>query len=155
MKLGQKSVKNLVGLLRDLKTPKFHSEINWPLPTMTNTISEKEEGKLPENSTIIRFFRFWSLLPCPFTGPKMFCASPNFFVSYKINLHTYCAGPKPKLKDDLHIVNSVLVPSQKYLEWHWMQFQFWSGQNFFWLAQNVLGPVEGQGINTLLIIRYS
>ena len=31
MKLGQKSVKNLVGFLGDLKTPKFHSEINWPL----------------------------------------------------------------------------------------------------------------------------
>ena len=31
MKLGQKSVKNLVGFLEDLKTPKFHSEINWPL----------------------------------------------------------------------------------------------------------------------------
>ena len=31
MKLAQKSVKNLVGLLGDLKAPKFHSEINWPL----------------------------------------------------------------------------------------------------------------------------
>ena len=31
MKLGQKSVKNLVGFLGDLKTPKIHSEINWPL----------------------------------------------------------------------------------------------------------------------------
>ena len=29
MKLGLKSVKNLVGFLGDLKTPKFHSEINW------------------------------------------------------------------------------------------------------------------------------
>ena len=28
MKLGQKSVKNLVGFLGDLKTPNFHSEIN-------------------------------------------------------------------------------------------------------------------------------
>ena len=28
MKLGQKSAKNWVGFLRDLKTPKFHSEIN-------------------------------------------------------------------------------------------------------------------------------
>ena len=31
MKLGQKSVKSLVGFLGDLKTLKFHSEINWPL----------------------------------------------------------------------------------------------------------------------------
>ena len=31
MKLGQKSVKILVGFLGDLKTPQFHSEINWAL----------------------------------------------------------------------------------------------------------------------------
>ena len=31
MKLGQKSVKNLVGFLGDLKIPKFHSEIKSPL----------------------------------------------------------------------------------------------------------------------------
>ena len=31
MMLGQKSVKNLFGFLGDLKTPKLHSEINWPL----------------------------------------------------------------------------------------------------------------------------
>ena len=31
MKLGQKSGKTLVGFLRDLKTPKIHSEINLHL----------------------------------------------------------------------------------------------------------------------------
>ena len=31
MKLGQKSVKNLIGFLGDLTTPKINSEINWPL----------------------------------------------------------------------------------------------------------------------------
>ena len=31
MKLEQKFVKNLVGFLGDLRTPKFHSEIKWPL----------------------------------------------------------------------------------------------------------------------------
>ena len=34
MKLGQKSVKKLVGFFGDLKTPKFHSEINRPLEQM-------------------------------------------------------------------------------------------------------------------------
>ena len=29
--LGEKYVKHLVGFLGDLKTPKFHSEVNWPL----------------------------------------------------------------------------------------------------------------------------
>jgi hypothetical protein len=31
LKLGQKSAKTLVGILGDLKTPKIHSEIDWPL----------------------------------------------------------------------------------------------------------------------------
>ena len=37
MKLGQKSVKHLVGILGDLKTPKIHSEINQPLGNKTTT----------------------------------------------------------------------------------------------------------------------
>ena len=40
MKLGQKSVKSLVGFLWDLKTWKFHSEINWPLESSS---AEKAE----------------------------------------------------------------------------------------------------------------
>ena len=32
----QNSVKNLLGFLGDLKTPKFHSEINWSLATPKN-----------------------------------------------------------------------------------------------------------------------
>ena len=38
MKLRQKSVKNLLGFLGDLKTPKFHSEINRPLGQTWNYI---------------------------------------------------------------------------------------------------------------------
>ena len=34
-----------------------------------------------------------SLMPCPFTGPKMFCASPNFLYHTK-NLFIYCASHK-------------------------------------------------------------
>ena len=33
------------------------------------------------------------LMPCPFTGPKMFCAGPNF-LSQSNNLFTYCASHK-------------------------------------------------------------
>ena len=33
--IGQKSVKNVVSFLGDLKTTKFHSKINWPLPIST------------------------------------------------------------------------------------------------------------------------
>ena len=39
MKLGQKSVKHLVGFLGDLKTPKFYSEIDWPL-ALSHVLSE-------------------------------------------------------------------------------------------------------------------
>ena len=36
--------------------------------------------------------------------------------------YTFCARPK----DDLYLVNSILVPAQNFLEWHKMQFNFWS-----------------------------
>ena len=38
-RLGQKSFKNLVRFLGDLKTPKFLSEINWPLKAIVNVSS--------------------------------------------------------------------------------------------------------------------
>ena len=41
-----------------------------------------------------------SLLPCPFTGPKMFCANPNFLSQPK-NLTAFSASPK------------TIVPAQK------------------------------------------
>ena len=44
------------------------------------------------------------LMPCPFTSPKMFFASPNFLCRTK-NLFTYCARPK----DDLHSVKLIFV----------------------------------------------
>ena len=33
------------------------------------------------------------LMPCPFTGPKMFCAGPNFLSQPK-NLTAFSASPK-------------------------------------------------------------
>ena len=44
MKLGQKYVKNFIGFLEDLKTPKIHSEINWPL--VESSSAEKAESIL-------------------------------------------------------------------------------------------------------------
>ena len=79
---------------------------------------------------------------------------PNFFVLVQI----FCASPKIWLH---------LVPLQKLLCWHknqfyWMQIIFLSGTKCLWLpqyvnkflvwhkkfgpAQNILGPVKGQGI---------
>ena len=50
-------------------------------------------------------------MPCPFTGPKMFCAGPNFLTRTK-NLLTYCASHKhfvPDQKDNLHSVKISVV----------------------------------------------
>ena len=79
------------------------------------------------------FMNFF-LMPCPFAGPKIFCASPNFLIQPK-NLTAF----------------------------YWMQIIFLSGPKCLWLpqyvnkflvwhqkfgpAQNILGPVKGQGIS--------
>ena len=89
-------------------------------------------------------------MPCPFTGPKMFCAGPNFF-------------NQPKN----------LVPLQKSLCRHknqfcLMQIIFLSGTKCLWPpqylniflvwhkkfgpAQNILRPVKGQGKRQLQAI---
>ena len=54
-----------------------------------------------------------NLMPCPFTGPKMFWAGPNFLCQIK-NLFTYCA----RQKDNLHSVKLFFVPAQKFLMKH-------------------------------------
>ena len=38
------------------------------------------------------------LMPCPFTGPKMFWAGPNFLCQTK-NLFTYCGSHKHFVPD--------------------------------------------------------
>ena len=70
-----------------------------------------------------------TLMPCPFTGPKMFCACPNFLSQLKICLH--------------------LVPLQKILCWHknqsyWIQINLDQPETFWDLY------VKGQGIKGML-----
>ena len=60
------------------------------------------------------------LMPCPFTGPKMFCAGPHFLCQTK-NLFTYCASHKHFVTDkkvNLHSVKLVFVPAQIFLKKH-------------------------------------
>ena len=84
-------------------------------------------------------------MPCPFTGPKMFWACTNFLCQTK-NLFTFCGSHKH------------FVPDKKLIciQQNWFlcqQKRFWRGTKFLgWLkifgqAQNVLGPVKGQGIS--------
>ena len=51
-------------------------------------------------SCLIQNILGWSkiLLPCPFTGRKMFCACPNYLCQTK-NLFTYCASHKHFVPD--------------------------------------------------------
>ena len=37
-------------------------------------------------------------MPCPFTGPKIVCGGPKFFLSEQ-NWFTYCASHKPFVPD--------------------------------------------------------
>ena len=56
VKLGQKSVKILVGFLGDLKTPKFHYEINWPL------INIKKSGRRTNFFSLLRISELYARL---------------------------------------------------------------------------------------------
>ena len=94
-----------------------------------------------------------NLMPCPFTGPKMFCASPNFLSQPK-NLTAFSASSK------------TFVPAKK-KHFYWIQIIFLSGTKCLWLtqyvnkflvwhkrfgpAQNIFGPVKGQGIRGVKI----
>ena len=60
--------------------------------TVSGTIGDKSfdlggQWILPEHKPLLQ------VMPCPFTGPKMFCASSNFLCRTK-NLFTYCASHK-------------------------------------------------------------
>ena len=72
-------------------------------------------------------------MPCPFTGPKMFCAGPNFLsqpknlTAFSASSKTFVLAQKPILLNAYHI-----------FVWH----------KKFGPAQNILGPLKGQGIST-------
>ena len=57
MKLGQKSFKNLIDFLGDLKTPKFRSEINWPLANIF--------AKVIFRKKIVILKQFWNKILLP------------------------------------------------------------------------------------------
>ena len=77
---------------------------------------------------------FYLLMPCPFTGPKMFCAGPNFLSQPK-NLAAFSASSK------------TFVPAQKPISLNANNLLVWHKK--FGPAQNSLRPVEGRGIRIL------
>ena len=86
-------------------------------------------------------------MPCPFTGRKMFCASPNFLSQPK-NLTAFSASSKTFVPAQ----KTILLNANHLFVWHKM---FVTGQYInnllvrhkkFGPAQNILRPVKGQGI---------
>ena len=71
------------------------------------------------------------LMPCPFTGPKMFCADPNFLSQPK-NLTAF----SPSSKTVVRAQRTILLNAN----------HLFVLQKMFGKAQNILGPVKGQGI---------
>ena len=71
-------------------------------------------------------------MPCPFTGPKMFCAGPNFLSQPK-NLLTYCASHKHFDPDK----KMICIQQNWFL---WRHKSFWRGtkcSQIFGLAQKI------------------
>ena len=72
-------------------------------------------------------------MPCPFTGPKMFCAGPNILSQSK-NLTASSASSK----NFVLAQKPILLNANHHFVWH----------KIFGPAQNILGPVKGQSINS-------
>ena len=78
----------------------------------------------------------YCIMPCPFTGRKMFCTTgPNFLIQPK-NLTAFSASSK------------TFVPAQKPILLKANYLFVWHKK--FGPAQNILGPVKGQGIGAQL-----
>ena len=76
------------------------------------------------------------LMPCPFTCPKMFWVGQNVLCQIK-DLVTFCA----RQKDNLHSVKLVFVVARL------IAVKLFGWLKKFGAAQNILGPVKGQGIS--------
>ena len=73
-----------------------------------------------------------SLMPCPFTGPKMFCAGPNFlsqpknFTAFSASSKTFVPVQKPVLLHAIHL-----------FVWHKMFVTGTKCSQIFGLAQKI------------------
>jgi hypothetical protein len=54
-------------------------------------------------------------MPCPFTGPKMFCAGPNFLSQPK-NFTAFSASSKTFVRAQ----NTILLNANHLFDWHKM-----------------------------------
>ena len=87
-------------------------------------------------------------MPCPFTGRKMFCTGP-IFLCWTKNLFTYCASHNHFVPDKKMICISGKIgfcACTKVFEEALNTVKFLDWLKNFGPAQNILGPVKGQGI---------
>ena len=69
-------------------------------------------------------------MPCPFTGPKIICAGPNFLSRPK-NLTAFSSSSETFVLAQ----KTILLNANQLFVWH----------KKFGPAQKILGPVKGQG----------
>ena len=85
-------------------------------------------------------------MSCPFTGPKMFCAGPNFLSQPK-NSTAFSVSSKPFVPPQKLILlnaNHLFVWQKMFVTATMCKHIFGLAQKFG-PAQNILGPVKGQG----------
>ena len=75
-------------------------------------------------------------MPCPFISPKMFCAGPNYLSQPK-NLTAFSASSKTFVLAQ----KLILLNANHFFVWH----------KKFGPAQNILGPVKGQGRSLIYV----
>jgi hypothetical protein len=63
------------------------SNLGQSLPTLAKSKNSRQKASYSINKKLVQ------LMPCPFTGPKMFCADPNFLSQPK-NLTAFSASTK-------------------------------------------------------------
>ena len=91
-------------------------------------------------------------MPCPFTGPRMFCAGPNSLsqpktlIAFSASPKTFAPAQKPILLNANHLFvwHKMFVTATIYLN----RFLTWHQK--IGPAKNILGPVKGQGITLLM-----
>ena len=83
-----------------------------------------------------------SLLPCPFTDPKMFWAVPNFLCQTSCGSHKHFVPTKRWFE----FSKIVFCVGTKVFEEALNAVKFLGWLKKFGPAQNISGPVKGQGI---------
>ena len=85
----------------------------------------------------------WTLMPCPFTGPKMFWAGPSFYGLDQKFIHIFWQS---QTKRWFAFSKICFCADTKVFEEALNAVKFLGWLEKFGKAQNILEPVKGQGI---------